>query len=131
MKKKLIAISVGYILILSACGNNNESSKNEYSFNGTWELIDKDNTKCPPTIMFSGKDKMVWKGPTKEGDNKTVELQYTRIFEDEFQVKLTDLKVNGKTTESSEDEKITVNMIRDNDRLRLEYQRDSCTYSLK
>ncbi|MGG3518428.1 hypothetical protein ABES33_00070 [Bacillus pseudomycoides] len=131
MKKKLIAISVGYILILSACGNNNESSKNEYRFNGTWELIDKTNTKCPPTIVFSGKDKMVWKGFTKEGDKKTAELQYTRIFEDEFQVKLTDLKVNGKTTESSEEEKTTVKMIRDNDRLRLVNNGNSCTYSLK
>lgn len=131
MKKKLIAISVGYILILSACGNNNESSKNEYSFNGTWELIEKDNTKCPPTIVFSGKDKMIWKGPTKEGDKKTVELQYTRIFEDEFQVKLTDLKVNGKTTESSDGEKNTIKLIRDDDRLRLKMDRNSCTYSLK
>ncbi|PGE94646.1 hypothetical protein COF51_25880 [Bacillus pseudomycoides] len=131
MKKKLIAISVGYILILSACGNNNESSKNEYRFNGTWELIDKTNTKCPPTIVFSGKDKMVWKGLTKEGDKKTAELQYTRIFEDEFQVKLTDLKVNGKTTESSEEEKTTIKMIRDNDRLRLVNNGNSCTYSLK
>ncbi|AIK37699.1 hypothetical protein DJ92_4876 [Bacillus pseudomycoides] len=81
--------------------------------------------------MFSGKDKMVWKGLTKEGDKKTAELQYTRIFEDEFQVKLTDLKVNGKTTESSEEEKTTVKMIRDNDRLRLVNNGNSCTYSLK
>lgn len=126
MKKKLIAISVGYILILSACGNNDQSN-----FNGTWELIDKANTECPPTIVFSGKDKMSWKGLTEEGDKKTADLQYTRIFEDKFQVKLTELKVNGKTTESSEDEKITIKMIRDNDRLRIVQNGDSCIYSLK
>ncbi|WP_410982466.1 hypothetical protein [Bacillus cereus] len=131
MKKKLIAVSAGYILILSACGSNNVSNGNEYSFNGTWELIDKANTECPPTIVFSGKDKMVWTGLTKEGDKKTAKLQYTRIFEDEFEVKLTDLKVNGKTTESSDGEKLTIKLIKDNDRLRLKNNGNSCTYSLK
>ncbi|QTL52643.1 hypothetical protein [Priestia aryabhattai] len=132
MKRKLIVMSVGYILILSACGSNNVSSGNEDEFSGTWELIDEDVSGeggCPTTIRFTGKDKMVW----MTGESTTIESKYTRVFEDDFKVKPTAAKIDGETQEISGDEEETTNikMKKDDDRLRLEYQGESCTYSLK
>ncbi|MCI0765832.1 hypothetical protein [Bacillus sp. TL12] len=130
MKKKLIAISVGYILILSACGSNNVSNGNKDGFSGTWELIDADvsgKEGCPTTIKFTGKDKMIW----MTGKSTIIESKYTRVFEDDFKVKPTAAKINGEIQEISGDEEKTIKMKKDDDRLRLEYQRESCTYSLK
>lgn len=127
MKRKLIAMSVGCILTLSACGSNNASNGNEHEFDGTWELIDEDvssDTTCPSTIEFVGKDEMVWTG-VNDNEEKTIDLKYTRVFEDEFKVK----NINDEAEENN------LKMIRDDDRLRLEpqgeYQGESCTYSLK
>ncbi|MBY0596070.1 hypothetical protein [Bacillus bingmayongensis] len=133
MKKKLTAISVGYILILSACESNTVSSGNEYEFAGTWELIDEDvsNTTCPPTIKFTGKDEMVLEGEVPTGEHQIMEVKYTRVFEDQFKLRAIASKVDGKTQEINEDEEQTINMKKDDDRLRLEHQRESCTYSLK
>ncbi|USK35911.1 hypothetical protein LIT25_11800 [Bacillus sp. F19] len=134
MKRKLIATSVGCILTLSACGSNNVSSGNEYEFDGTWELIDEDvssDTACPPTIKFEGKDEMVVEGEIPTGEHQITEIKYTKVFEDEFKFKVTASKIDEEAQEISEDEEETIKMKIDDDRLRLEYQRESCTYALK
>ncbi|MGG0386004.1 hypothetical protein ABEY69_23650 [Priestia filamentosa] len=134
MKRKLTAMSIGCILTLSACESNNASSGNEYEFNGTWELIDEDvstDTTCPPTIKFEGKDEMVWEGEIPTGEHQILEIEYTRVFEDEFKVKPTVAKINGETQEVNSDDEETIKMKKDDDRLRVEYQEEVCTYALK
>lgn len=143
MKLKYIIISVGLLLLLSACGSNNVSSNNEFS--GTWKALEVDHGCPADVIKFEGQDKMIWEGMSpditvhtpeqvsnEEGKISVNELTYTRIFEDDFVIEEV-MIITGKELKYASSG-IDFLMKKDNDRLQIVFNKNQnyakyCTYA--